>query len=180
MRVRISFDALRLCALVTAGVTSGYLWRAAFESSSPEERLAAKPRLIAPAPAPPVVRIPPNRATRERPVVARQVVGSPVSSRSSGRATGALISRPVASPSPEPVATPPTPAPPAPQPAPAPTPTTPPAQPTPTPTAATTQAAAAPAAPPTPPTTSSTAGEGSRPGWGNGDKNHDHTGPGKP
>jgi hypothetical protein len=38
MRVRISFDALRLCLLVAAGVTSGYLWRAAFESSSPAEQ----------------------------------------------------------------------------------------------------------------------------------------------
>ena len=35
MGVRISFDALRLCLLVAAGVTSGYLWRAAFESSAP-------------------------------------------------------------------------------------------------------------------------------------------------
>ena len=38
MRVRISFDALRLCLLVAAGVTSGYLWRAAFESSIPFEQ----------------------------------------------------------------------------------------------------------------------------------------------
>src|SRR2546423_347571 len=54
MRVRISFDALRLCLLVAAGVTSGYLWRAAFESSSPaEQRIAAPPRVIDKAPAPP-------------------------------------------------------------------------------------------------------------------------------
>src|SRR4029453_3781220 len=52
MRVRISFDALRLCALVAAGVTSGYLWRAAFESSSPKEvRAAAPPRGVRPPPA---------------------------------------------------------------------------------------------------------------------------------
>src|SRR5205823_12181112 len=63
MRVRISFDALRLCLLVAAGVTSGYLWRAAFESSSPEVRLAGKPRIVEQAPAPPVVRIPPARLT---------------------------------------------------------------------------------------------------------------------
>ena len=46
MRVRISFDALRLCLLVAAGVTSGYLWRAAFESSSPETRLAGRPEMV--------------------------------------------------------------------------------------------------------------------------------------
>src|ERR687888_51796 len=55
MRVRISFDALRLCLLVAAGVTSGYLWRAAFESSSPgaEERVAATPQQPKPTPQPP-------------------------------------------------------------------------------------------------------------------------------
>jgi hypothetical protein len=184
MRVRISFDALRLCALVTAGVTSGYLWRAAFESSSPEERLAAKPRIIEPAPAPPVVRIPSSPATpRHQPVTARHLVRSPVAPSTVGRATGALISRPVSPPKPEPVATPPTPPTPAPappQPAPAPPTTTTPAQPTPAPATAPTQAAAAPAATPTQPTTSTTSGDGARPGWGNGDKNHDHTGPGKP
>jgi hypothetical protein len=181
MRVRISFDALRLCALVTAGVTSGYLWRAAFESSSPEERLAAKPRIIEPAPAPPVVRIPSSPATpRHQPVVARHLVRGPVALSTVGRATGTPISRPVSPPKPEPVATPPTPAPAPPQPPPAPTTTTTPAQPTPAPATAPTQAAAAPAATPTQPTTSTTSGDGARPGWGNGDKNHDHTGPGKP
>src|SRR5262249_24140685 len=61
MRVRISFDALRLCLLVAAGVTSRYSWRAAFEPSSPaEQRGAATPRVIHPAPAPPTVRIVPH------------------------------------------------------------------------------------------------------------------------
>src|SRR3954465_8413596 len=67
MRMRISFDALRLCALVAAGVTSGYLWRAAFESSSPNEaRTAANPRGGEPAPPPPVVRIPATPVTPPR------------------------------------------------------------------------------------------------------------------
>src|SRR6476619_5088279 len=76
MRVRISFDALRLCLLVAAGVTSGYLWRAAFESSSPvEERIAATPRIVEPAPAPPVVKIVPHHLTTpKRPAVAVQRV----------------------------------------------------------------------------------------------------------
>src|ERR671935_26616 len=53
MRVRIPFDALRLCALVAAGATSGYLWRAAFESSTPEVRVAGAPRVLRPPPPPP-------------------------------------------------------------------------------------------------------------------------------
>src|SRR5204862_5968017 len=69
MRVRISFDALRLCLLVAAGVTSGYLWRAAFESSSPETRLAGRPRIVEQAPAPPVVRVRRARVTPHRHVV---------------------------------------------------------------------------------------------------------------
>src|SRR3954447_18315992 len=90
MRVRISFDALRLCALVAAGVTSGYLWRAAFESSSPEDlRTAATPRVVKPAPSPPVVRIPPRHLTQpNRPaarVVTRTVVGP------AGRPAASLI-----------------------------------------------------------------------------------------
>jgi hypothetical protein len=73
MRVRISFDALRLCLLVAAGVTSGYLWRAAFESSSPaEDRVAATPRIVEQAPSPPVVRIAPHHLTVKRPAVVRQ------------------------------------------------------------------------------------------------------------
>src|SRR5205814_3140766 len=69
MRVRISFDALRLCLLVAAGVTSGYLWRTAFESSSPETRLAGRPRVVQQAPAPPVVRVPPSHVTPRNHVV---------------------------------------------------------------------------------------------------------------
>src|SRR5213083_1445065 len=97
MRVRISFDALRLCLLVAAGVTSGYLWRAAFESSSPDERLAATPRVVAPAPAPPVVRIPPIRVTPQKRTGAAQRSARQVVSARSGLAPSAGRSRPVSS-----------------------------------------------------------------------------------
>src|SRR4051795_7817122 len=76
MGVRISFDALRLCLLVAAGVTSGYLWRAAFESSAPpEQRLAAGSGIVQKAPAPRVVRIAPHHLTTNRPVPKRHVAG---------------------------------------------------------------------------------------------------------
>jgi hypothetical protein len=96
MRVRISFDALRLCLLVAAGITSGYLWRAAFESSSPaDQRVAAPPRIIQPAPEAPAVHIPrrvahPARTVRtHRPARTRPAV-------TPRRASG-LISQPVTS-----------------------------------------------------------------------------------
>ena len=193
MRV-LSFDALRLCLLVAAGVTSGYLWRAAFESSSPaEERVAANPAIVEKAPAPPVVRIVPHHLTRNPPGVSTRAVRHVVVRPTRTAATG-LISSHVASPSsssPQPESPPPTPPAkptPAPTPGPAPPPTTttsPPPQ-TPSPpsppvvAAPVQQAVAPPAAPttPTPPTTPGASGDGSRPGWGKGDDNHDHTGPG--
>jgi hypothetical protein len=197
MRVRISFDALRLCLLVAAGVTSGYLWRAAFEASSPaEQRVAATPRIVHPAPAPPTVRIVPHRRSprltrvaRRRVVAHTLVHGTPASSKP-------LASQPVAAPAPAttPVSTPtpskpePKPAPqPAPKPTPKPTPSPPPpTTTTPPPSTTTPQSVAAPpvqqpsTSPPatTPPPVQQPADDGSRPGWGNGDKNHDHTGPG--
>jgi hypothetical protein len=189
MRVRISFDALRLCLLVAAGVTSGYLWRAAFESSSPETRLAGRPGIVQQAPAPPVVRVRPSRVTPRKHVV--RVKRSPASRRNVGRlqpASQQLASRPVVpapkpTPKPQPVASPP----PAPPPTTSPTPppasqpaggpvqaaATPPG-PTPTPTPPPAQPP-----PPSPPPEGSGAGDDNdRPGWGKGDKNHDHTGPG--
>ena len=195
MRVRISFDALRLCLLVAAGVTSGYLWRAAFESSSPaEERVAANPAIVEKAPAPPVVRIIPHHLTRNPPGVSTRAVRHVVVRPTRTAATG-LISSHVASPpssSPQPESPPPPPPPakptPAPTPGPAPPPTTttspPPQTPSPPPppvvAAPVQQAVAPPAASttPTPPTTPGASGDGSRPGWGKGDDNHDHTGPG--
>ena len=189
MRVRISFDALRLCLLVAAGVTSGYLWRAAFESSSPEDvRVAAKPRIIEPAPAPPVVRIPPRHLVRpSRPTAAHLVVRRTVAEPARRGSTG-LTSTPVTStptPSPKPTQTPT----PSPTPTPTPTPTLPPASQAPrtapsiqttTPAVSSPTPAAAPQPPAAPPpTTSTTSEDESRPGWGKGDENHDHSGPGK-
>jgi hypothetical protein len=193
MGVRISFDALRLCLLVAAGVTSGYLWRAAFESSSPaEERVAANPAIVEKAPAPPVVRIVPHHLTRNPPGVStravRHVVVGPTRTAATGLISSHVASPPSSSPQPE---SPPPPPPakptPAPTPAPAPPPTTttspPPQTPSPPPpvvAAPVQQAVAPPAAPTTqtPPTTPGASGDGSRPGWGKGDDNHDHTGPG--
>ncbi len=181
MRMRISMDALRLCALVVAGVTSGYLWRASFESTAPSEQIAATPP-IQEAPAPTVVRVP-----RGQPVVPRRTVRRPVvvRIRQVPQAHAVVISSPVSRPtasgsSPRP----PKPSPPKPTP-PSPTPTPPTPTPTPTPTpppppqTTVSPAATAPQGATAPPQTSTTPGEGDRPGWGNGDKNHDHTGPGK-
>lgn len=181
MRVRISFDALRLCLLVAAGVTSGYLWRAAFESSSPaEQHVAATPRVAEPTPAPPVVRIQPRHLTvPHKGSVSRHVVPGVVVQRAP-RLSTSLASPPVRS-SPPPAAGPET-QPQKPTPAPAPQPTTttapPPTQAPATPVAAPVEQVASP-----PPTTTTQPSEtpssdGSKPGWGNGDKNHDHSGPG--
>lgn len=85
---------------------------------------------------------------------------------------------PPSKPKPKPVAPPtPTPAPtPAPAPAPAPTPPpTPPVAATPVVTTAAPPTETTPTTPPPPPTT--TPDDSSKPGYGNGDKNHDHTGP---
>jgi len=181
MRVRISFDALRLCLLVAAGVTSGYLWRAAFESSSPaEQHVAATPRVAEPTPAPPVVRIQPRHLTvPHKASVSRHVVPGVVVQRAP-RLSTSLASGPVGT-TPPPAAGPET-QPQKPTPAPAPQPTTttapPPTQAPATPVAAPVEQVASP-----PPTTTTQPSEtpssdGSRPGWGNGDKNHDHSGPG--
>lgn len=191
MRVRISFDALRLCLLVAAGVTSGYLWRAAFESSSPEDvRVAAKPRIIEPAPASPVVRIPPRHLVRpSRPtaahLVVRRTVAEPARRASTGLTSTPVTSTPTPTPSPKPTQTPT----PSPTPTPTPTPTLPPASQAPrtapsiqttTPAVSSPTPAAAPQPPAAPPpTTSTTSEDESRPGWGKGDENHDHSGPGK-
>jgi hypothetical protein len=188
MGVRISFDALRLCLLVAAGVTSGYLWRAAFESSSPaEERVAANPRIVEKAPAPPVVRIAPHHLTRNPPAVSprvvRHVVVRPTRTVATGLISSHVASPPSSSAQPESSPAPPPPAKPtpAPTPAPAPPPTTttspPPQTPSPTVAAAPVQQVAAPPAATTT-TTPGASEDGSRPGWGKGDDNHDHTGPG--
>jgi hypothetical protein len=206
MRVRSTFDALRLCALVAAGATSGYLWRAAFESSSPEARLAGTPRIVETAPAPPVVRVPATQSPSRRHATAPRLVGRP---ERAARAPAALISgraavtrRPTqpATPGQQPPPPPSTSTPTTPAPTPTPTPATPtppqpPAPPAPattstqatppattsthaTPPAATPTPPASPPSPPAPATPPETASDDSRPGWGKGDKNHEHTGPG--
>jgi hypothetical protein len=190
MRVRISFDALRLCLLVAAGVTSGYLWRAAFESSSPaEQRVVATPRVATPTPAPPVVRIQPRHLTVPHKAGATRHVAPRVVVQRAPRLSSSLASRPVRT-SPTPAAAPETqPVKPSPKPTPAPSPpptTTTAPPPTPaqgpgTPVAAPVQQVASPPPAPattTPPPSETPASDGSKPGWGNGDKNHDHSGPG--
>jgi hypothetical protein len=194
MRVRISFDALRLCLLVAAGVTSGYLWRAAFESSSPvEARVASPPAIVERTPAPPVVRIVPHHLTTTKQAApGKHVVSHPVipaAHESTGTLIGSHVpsSQPVPTPpaaTPPPASTPPKPTPPTP-PAPTPAPATPPPPPTQTPTATAT-VASPPVQAAAPPPASSPSNEpnlgasqdDSRPGWGKGDDNHDHTGPG--
>jgi len=185
MRVRVSFDALRLCLLVAAGVTSGYLWRAAFEESSPvEQRVAATPRIVHPAPAPPTVRIVPHHLT----VPAKRSATHHVVVHSTPPPSTSLVSQPVALPV-LPGTSPPSKPTPKPTPAPSPPPTTtttpPPQAPTPTTPVSTpvTQTVSAPPTTTTPATATTPPPETqppdeTRPGWGNGDKNHDHSGPG--
>jgi hypothetical protein len=181
MRVRISFDALRLCLLVAAGVTSGYLWRAAFESSSPaEQHVAATPRVAEPTPAPPVVRIQPRHLTvPHKASVSRHVVPGVVVQRAP-RVSTSLASRPVGTTPPPAVGPETQPQKPTPAPPPQPTTTTPapPTQAPPTPVAAPAQQVASPTPTTTTQPSETPSSDGSRPGWGNGDKNHDHSGPG--
>jgi hypothetical protein len=191
MRVRISFDALRLCLLVAAGVTSGYLWRAAFESTSPaEDRVVAAPRTVQPAPAPPVVRIAPHHLTTPHRKIARtRRATEQVVAQRTRRAPATVASTPQPRSNPRSPTTPrPSPSP-TPRPTPQPPPATTPAQ---QPVAAPVQQVSPPPPPPppttTPPVTSPPAhqpppqtqpdDDDSRPGWGKGDKNHDHSGPG--
>jgi hypothetical protein len=189
MRVRISFDALRLCALVAAGASSGYLWRAAFESSTPEVRVAATPRVVHPAPAPKVVRIPPSRlvphkvaarnVTQPHPATTVLVTAHPAAAAPVGPAPAPQSSVPQPSaPQPKPQPKPPPAPAPAPAPAPPPAPAT--SPPAPTQSTPTVQAAAAPAQPASPsnqPNLGNSTND-TRPGWGKGDKNHEHSGPG--
>jgi len=167
--VRVSSNAVRLAALVLAATAAGYLWRAAFEPS------ARTPTIIrlAPATGPQVpvqtVRQPPagHRVAPER---ARAHVSTPhhrpavrsVTSRTAAPASHP--SRPAPKPQPKPAPTPKPPTTPAPSPAPVQEPV----------------AGASPTPPPAPepstqPPPEST--ERTKPGWGHGDKNHDHAGP---
>jgi hypothetical protein len=52
--MRVTSDALRISALVVAGVTTGYFWRAAFEASPSVNPVSAPVNIVEPTPKPPV------------------------------------------------------------------------------------------------------------------------------
>jgi hypothetical protein len=194
--MRPSPNAVRLASLVAAATASGYFWRAAFEPTR-----APTIYRLAPATLPHRPSIPePKAAVAPRHLVDRGRRPSPVShhpgaevvARSLTPATlrpAAAQRQSVASPRPKPAPKPhprPTPRPkpkpqpgPTPQPQPKPPETSGPQQPSP-PSAA--QPVAAPTSPPEDAPGSSNAPseeptDSSRPGWGHGDDNHDHSGP---
>src|SRR3954470_20907729 len=51
-RMRVTSDALRISALVVAGVTTGYFWRAAFEASPSAHPVSAPVNIVPPTPKP--------------------------------------------------------------------------------------------------------------------------------
>jgi hypothetical protein len=69
-RVRVSPDTLRVSVLVAAGVTTGYLWRAAFEASVGQPT-GAPANLVTPSPKPPLRIVVP--AAPARPSPARRI-----------------------------------------------------------------------------------------------------------
>src|SRR5512146_3123091 len=198
-RMRISADALRVSTLVAAGVASGYLWRAAFETGSLSGKEPITPTLVAPAQAAelPPAQIPSPAARHHGASGTKALASSSVAlgPTEAGRGAGAPGPKPrpgTSSPKPAPKPPGPTPAPtpsPGPTPIPGPTPTppgpgttpsstpTPPSSPPPTtpPTTPTPPPPSNPGTQPPPPTDE----DQNRPGWGYGDKNHDHTGPPK-
>jgi len=197
-RMRISADALRVSTLVAAGVASGYLWRAAFETGPLSEGHPVAPGLVAPVQA---AELPPAVIRNARPAkghavkagaargaLTSQLAAAPVSGPTRPQPSGPKPSpgKPSGSPRPSPTPTPaPSPTPPStppsgsgaatvttttrPAPSPPPTPTPPAAQPP-----ETTPPPSTPETPTPPPGEDQT-----RPGWGHGDKNHTHTGPPK-
>ena len=70
-RVRVSPDALRISVLVAAGITTGYLWRAAFEASVGRPT-GAPANLVTPSPKPPLRIVVPAAPARRSP--ARRIV----------------------------------------------------------------------------------------------------------
>ena len=173
--MRVSWSGVRLTALAVAATASGYLWRAAFEPShEPMIIRLAPPALRPELPVEPVRRpLPSHRVTpKHRPVhevVVRRHVRPP---------TYVLASAPTPTPTPHAYTPAPTSAP-APQPKPRPKPTPAPTPPTAQPPAQSTTAESAPPTTPQPaPAQQGTEGtETGKPGWGHGDKNHDHGGP---
>jgi hypothetical protein len=192
---------LQLVLLLCCGAASGYLWRAALSSGRTlQTRYIYGGRPYTPSwfSAPPsagVVTIGRAHSTRHaKPKPQRQTGASTARLKSRGGNYAAYASRQLASattsphaantstPPPSPSPTPPrrrpghpthpTSPPPAPPPAPPspPPPPPPPPPPSPPPPPAVTP-------PPSVPVIQASADKGSRPGWGHGDPNHDHTGP---
>jgi hypothetical protein len=195
--MRISGDALRVSALVAAGVASGYLWRAAFEPDRAAQVVAVPTPItsvepfvrpaLTPAPAhasKPAARRVRSVARRPRGSTARRTTR--ISRPAPVAQTPGVGGRPGPSrPSPpKPPAPAPTPRPVAPvgsPPSAAPAVTSPPA-----PTVVAVPGNPRPRSPATPPSgdgkdkqKDKDKGEGDRPGWGHGDDNHSHEGPGK-
>jgi hypothetical protein len=182
--------ALQLVVLICCAVASGYLWRAALETGRAIRYVSAGTpyRPSWPTPEAPdrvtVNHVPPTRpgrAARTGPAVRSAVATAGPSSKTSRPATSSPAvakvgdqNPPPQSPpaSPPPQSPPPSPPPPSPPPPPA-TPPSPPPPPAPPPS---------PPPPASPPTRAASvvtapAKKGERPGWGKGDRNHDHTGP---
>jgi hypothetical protein len=186
--------ALQLVVLICCAVASGYLWRAALGTGRAIRYVSAgTPYSPAwPAPEAPgrvtVTHVPTHetatsrgRAARTGPAARSAVATAGPSSKTSRAATSSPAVGKVGDQKPPPQSPPaspppqsPPPSPPAPSPPPPPTP--PPSPPPP------------PAPPPSPPPPASPptravsvvrapASKGERPGWGKGDRNHDHTGP---
>ena len=203
-RMRVSSDALRISALVAVGVTTGYFWRAAFEASPSTHPVSAPVNIVEPTPKPPVrstvkpkpvvptPHIAPSAAvlisTRSRPFVV-ETPSSSVRPTSPHKPTPRppVPTSPPPAPSPQPgtptppVTTPTTPAP------------TTPASPAKAPVAVVTPPPPVVTQPPVQPPPPTTGNDGDdhdnghhgnggndgqdKPGWGHGDKNHDHSGP---
>ena len=117
----------------------------------------APPAVVVPTPAPPPL---PSLPAVAAPPAVVTPVQAPPQAATIAPATAAPTTAPASAPTPAPASTPP--------PAAGPTPPTPPAIVPPTPPTI---------VPPTPPTPPPVVDPASRPGWGCGDQNHDHTGP---
>ncbi len=185
------WDVLRIVSLVSAGVASGYLWRAALEKPGldavPPLRFTAEP---VPDWIPPVATRTFERVVTEHRHVFRHKQRAPAR-KPTGPATertdlAAGDSGVTAAAPPTAAPLPPAPAKPSPRKPPRkakppkterPTPPAPPAPPSPPPPASPPAPPAAPTSPLPAPIGEASAGRPDRPGWGKGDKNHDHTGP---
>jgi hypothetical protein len=190
---------LQLALLVSCGVASGYAWRAALSPGHDFQTryiYGGKPFTPSWFFAPPSVRVVPIRpasrpASKNRHLKLRRAISARTAPASSSGAKGASVSRQLASvgasphvagSSPSPASPiPPRPKRPAhprhhsPQPPP-PAPPQPPVSPPSPPSSPPSPPAPPPVTPP-PPAVSTVQTGGSRPGWGHGDPNHEHTGP---